>query len=177
MIRIFLGILLALASFGGHAFAQSITATVPGDQLGWETDELNVVISLLETSQVTLEVYSPAFDPDDYRASLEGRPELGDERYDGGAGEVQANFSLWRNGTVILERSFGVAPHGTEVLFEGELAAGEYTVRSNFEGHAKNTFVYTLTSQPAAAVYFGAGETMLFNIRGQELQEVLTVVV
>ena len=176
MIRI-LGTLLALLAFGGNALSQSITATVPGDQLGWETDELNVVVSLLETSQVKFEVYSPAFDPDDYRASLEGRPELGDERYDGGEGEVQAHFSLWRNGSVILERAFGVAPHATETLFEGELAAGEYTLRSSFEGLAKNSFVYTLTSQPAAAVYFGAGETMLFNIRGPELQEVLTVVV
>lgn len=50
MIRI-LGILLALATFGGYALGQSITATVPGDQLGWETDELNVVISLLETNK------------------------------------------------------------------------------------------------------------------------------
>lgn len=176
MIRI-LGILLALATLSGHALGQSITATVPGDRLGWEADELNVVISLLETSQVRLEVYSPAFDPDDYRASLDGRPELGDERYDRGEGEVQAHFSLWRNDSVLLERSFGVAPHGTEVLFDGELAPGEYTLRSSFDGLGKNSFVYTLESEPAAAVYFGAGETMLFNIRGPELQDVLTVVV
>src|SRR5690606_41367245 len=101
MIRI-LGTLLALLAFGGNALSQSITATVPGDQLGWETDELNVVVSLLETSQVKFEVYSPAFDPDDYRASLEGRPELGDERYDGGEGEVQARFRRWRKGRVSL---------------------------------------------------------------------------
>src|SRR5690554_5875190 len=151
MIRILVA-LLALTGLGGQALGQTMTATVPGDQLGWETDELNLVINLLETSNVKLEVYSPSFDPDDYRASLEGRPELGDERYDGGEGELQAVFSLWRNGSVIVERNYGVAPHGTEVLFEGELAAGEYTLRSSFAGLGKNTFVYTLTSQPAAAV-------------------------
>lgn len=169
-----LSALLALTLLAGAA-AQTLTATVPGDRLGWEADELDVVVSLLEPSRVRLEVYSPGFDPDDYRASLAGLPELGDERYDGGDGDVSARFSLARSGVVVFERSFGVEPHATAVLFDGELGAGEYSLRSTFEGLGKNTFVYTLESEPAAAIYFDAGATMLFNVRGHELQEVLTV--
>lgn len=171
-----LSALLALTLVAGAA-AQTLTATIPGDRLGWEADELDVVVSLLEPSRVRLEVYSPGFDPDDYRASLAGLPELGDERYDGGDGDVSARFSLARSGVVVFERSFGVEPHATAVLFDGELGAGEYSLRSTFEGLGKNTFVYTLESEPAAAIYFDAGATMLFNVRGHELQEVLTVVV
>ena len=153
----------------------TVQATVPGDLLGWETDELNVIVSLAQPGYVRLEVYSPAFDPDDYRASLEGRTELGDERYDGGAGDVRSFFTLSRGGAVMLEREFGVAPHASNVLFEGELPAGEYHLTSSFEGLGKNTFVYTLESDPDADVFFDADATMLFNVRGSELQPVLIV--
>lgn len=172
-----LAALLVLLLAAGTVTAQTLEATVPGDLLGWETDELDVVLSVLETSRVRLEVYSPAFDPDDYRAALEGRPELGDERYDRGEGELGARFSMQRGGSVVFERDFGVAPHATEVLFDGDLAPGEYTLTSSFKGLGKNTFVYSLTSDPAVAVYFDAGATLLFNVRGRELQDVLTVIV
>lgn len=179
-------ILLALLLFFSSATAQSVLeSTVPGDLLGWETDELNVTISVLEQTEVKLEVFSPAFDPDDYRASLDGRFELGDERYDGfelgderydgGEGALQSLFRMSRNGEVMFERTYGVAPHATEVIFEGVLAPGEYQLHSSFQGLGKNSFVYTLQSSPVAAVYFDAGETLLFNIRGQEFQRVLTV--
>jgi hypothetical protein len=167
-------IILALLISSATA-TPDITATVPGDLLGWETGELNVVIQLLDESEIRLDVFSPAFDPDDYRAALEGRTEIGDERYDGGQGSLEALFTLIRNGETLLERSFGVAPHATETLFSGTLPAGEYHLKSTFTGNAKNTFAYTLTADPAASIYFGEQETMLFNIRGHELQDTLTV--
>src|SRR5690625_4787007 len=170
-----LSLLLALLVISSASSQTVLESTVPGDRLGWETDELNVVISLLEETELKLEVYSPAFDPDDYRASLEGLPELGDERYDGGEGELQSHFTLSRGDTVLFERSYGIAPHGTDVLFEGTLPAGEYRLNSSFEGLGKNAFLYTLEANPAAAIYFDADATMLFNIRGQELQPVMTV--
>ena len=167
--------LLALLLTGSALGQSVIQSTVPGDRLGWETDDLNVVLSVMQASEVRLEVYSPAFDPDDYRASLEGREELGDERYDGGEGELRSTFSLSRNGTVIFERNYGVAQHASEVLFEGLLTPGEYTLSSSFEGLGKNTFVYYLDATPGIDVYFDAGATLLFNIQGQELTPVMTV--
>ena len=167
--------LLALLLTGGALSQSVIESTVPGDRLGWESDDLNVVLSVMQPSEIRLEVYSPAFDPDDYRASLEGRPELGDERYDGGQGELSSKFSMSRNGTLIFERNFGIEPHATELLFEGTLAPGEYTLSSSFAGLGKNTFVYYLDSSPAVDVYFDAGATLLFNIQGEELTPVMTV--
>lgn len=157
------------------AASTHLSATVPGDLLGWETDELNVIVQLLEPTELQLSVYSPSFDPDDYRAALEGLPEVGDERYDRGEGELEALFTLYRNGQVYFERTFGVAPHTTEILYAGTLPAGEYHLSSTFKGFGKNTFFYTLEADPTAEVYFEEGATMLFNIRGNEPADILTV--
>ncbi len=137
---------------------QSFPGIVVGDGLNWESNELNITIMVMETSSVTLGIYSPGFDPNDYRAEWQnlGR-ELGDERYDQGRGELQAGFSLSSNdsGQVLANKSYGVEPHRSDVLYSGTLESGEYVLSSSFFGLGKNAFIYTFeTSNPNALQIF-----------------------
>ena len=165
---LFVSILLVLSA----AFAQiNLQSTIPGDGLQWETNELNLAISVTETSFVTLDVYSPGFDPEDYRSD----EELGDERYDKNEGQVSASFTLSKNGTTLTTASFGVEPHRTTRLFEGTLEPGEYTLNSAFSGLAKNTFVYTLQADPESALFVELLETQLYNVTRGSFTKAFTV--
>ena len=89
--------LLFLALFP-FAFADEVKGIVPGDALGWEIEEVVMTMSLGQDSPVKLEIYSPGFDPDDYRAALDGGEELGDENY--GDTPLAGEFILEDNDTI-----------------------------------------------------------------------------
>ncbi len=138
-------ITLLLIVFAAITYAQrTFPGIVVGDQLNWESNELNMTLMVTETSSVTLSIYSPGFDPNDYRAEWKnlGR-ELGDERYDQGSGELRAEFSLNDSVQVLSSKSYGVEAHRVDVLYSGTLTPGEYVLSSSFFGLGKNAFIYT----------------------------------
>ncbi|MEJ5336866.1 MAG: DUF11 domain-containing protein [Thermus sp.] len=137
---------LALLLLSAWALGQSLTlkATVPGAELGWAVTGLEAWL-LPEGGPVKVEVYSPGFDPTDYRSALKGQEELGDERYDGGQGEVEALFRLERRGEVLREARFGVEPHRWVTLWEGPLPQEPHLLSSAFKGLGKNAFVYRIS--------------------------------
>ncbi len=115
---------------------------VVGDGLNWESNELNVTVTVTKSSQIGIKVYSPGFDPDDYRAEWQGGQELGDERYDQGRGEVRAEFILSRGNEVVASKSYGIESHRVDVLFNQTLSPGDYVLTSRFYGKGKNSFIY-----------------------------------
>lgn len=162
--------LLVFSPFLGQSFAQQeLKGIIPGDALGWEIQEINILLALGQDSPVSLEIYSPGFDPDDYRAALDGGEELGDERYDKGLGELLGEFVLEQDGVVIAQGSYSVEHHRWEVFFEGELKAGAYNVRTSFKGKAKNAFVYRLsTPDPSVGSLSFAEGIELFDVQGRD---------
>ena len=132
---------------------ETFKAIVVGDGLAWESNELKITVSVKERSEVGIEIYSPGFDPDDYRAEWQGGIELGDERYDQGKGEVRAEFILSRGNEVITSKSYGVEPHRVDTLFRQTLEAGEYVLTSRFYGKGKNSFIYGFGSGGGVELY------------------------
>ncbi|WP_337843841.1 DUF11 domain-containing protein [Thermus sp.] len=136
---------LALLALVTLALGQTlIKATVPGPELGWSVRSLEVWL-LPQGKSVKVEVYSPGFDPTDYRSALRGQEELGDERYDGGQGEVEATFHLERRGEVLREARFGVEPHRWVTLWEGPLPQEPHLLLARIRGLGKNAFVYRIS--------------------------------
>jgi len=131
---------------------QMFKAIVVGDDLNWERNEFNMTVVVTQSAEVAVNVYSPGFDPDDYRADWQGGVELGDERYDQGQGNVASEFSLSSGGRPLAEKSYTVESHRTDTLFRGNLEPGEYVLNSKFFGKGKNSFIYGFESYPASAV-------------------------
>ncbi len=160
-------LLLSLA----HTLAQApatFKGVVVGDALGWETNRLALTLEVSQATDVTLNLYSPGFDPDDYRAALRGEREVGDERYDEGEGNVVTTFSLQYGAQEVASRRYGVEPHRDDILFEGRLEPGVYTLTAELQGLAKNAFVYTFnSSQPdALALYIEPDQLLIDPQRG-----------
>ncbi len=151
LITVFIVTILTLS------YAQQVfPGIVVGDELSWESNELKMTLMVTEISSVTLGIYSPGFDPNDYRAEWRnlGR-ELGDERYDQGRGELRAEFSLNSSNQALANKSYGVESHRSDVLYNGTLPPGEYVLSSSFFGLGKNAFVYTFEiSNPNALQIF-----------------------
>ncbi len=146
--------LVALALLG-TALAQEqleFFGIVPGDQLKWQVDTLQVSLVVRLNTTLTLEIYSPGLDPADYRRGLKGGEELGDERYDGGRGDLQAEFRLTRDGATLVEKTFGTEPHRWVRFFQGRVEPGVYLLTSRFYGLGKNAFRYRITSSVTGAV-------------------------
>ncbi len=159
----YLFVLLTLFPF---AFADEVKGIVPGDALGWEIEEVVMTLSLGQESPVKLEIYSPGFDPDDYRAALEGREELGDESY--GDTPLAGEFVL-ENGDTIAEGRYEVEQHEWETLYEGTLEKGAYTLRSHFYGLGKNAFIVRVTTpDPSISSIRFAEGIELFDVRSDE---------
>jgi hypothetical protein len=72
-------LLLALPAWA-QPVVREFKATVVGDALGWETHSLALWLVLPQKGEARLELYSPGFDPTDYRSALRGKEELGDEQ-------------------------------------------------------------------------------------------------
>ena len=151
--RLYMGAMLLLLCIFSTAFAQqTYQAIVVGDQLSWEGNSLSMTLLVTEQADVTIGMYSPGFDPDDYRAELRGGTELGDERYDEGMGTLRSDFSLLQGNKVLANKTYGVEAHRNDILFQGVLAPGEYVLQSSFFGKAKNAFNYSIGANPQRAI-------------------------
>jgi hypothetical protein len=163
------GLVWALLCLGSLALGQARTdlqGVVPGDQLGWEIQELQASIVVSKPTLLNLQIYSPGFDPADYRRATKGQEELGDERYDKGKGEIVAEFVLMRDGRVLTEERFGVEPHRWVLFFRGEVEPGVYLIKSRLLGLGKNAFRYRIqTRVPQAAELIVDPTLQLYDVR------------
>jgi len=125
---------------GEGLLGHGIPLIVPGSALAWEIDELRVVLKVERAGEIEVRLYSPGFDPKDYRSPNE----LGDERYDRGEGKLFAVYELRASDRVIARRTYGVEPHQWHTLYKGHLEAGEYVIAARFYGNGKNAVVFDL---------------------------------
>ena len=148
---LWLGLLVAFAgSFAAQAqvsIKPGVPLIVPGTGLGWEVQELKLVVRVEEPGEIEIRLYSPGFDPNDYRSPNE----LGDERYDGGKGRLLAVYRLLRGEETLAEQRFGVEPHRWATFYRGPLEAGEYLLVSRFLGNGKNAVIYKLVAHSGKA--------------------------
>lgn len=163
----FLSLLLLTLSVSTAVAQIEVKGIVIGDALGWDIEEVKMLLATGVDGPVKLEIYSPGLDPDDYRAALEGREELGDERYD--QNPLEGSFILEQDGVELASGRYAVEQHRWETLYEGELKAGAYLLRSSFKGKAKNAYIYRLSvpDEQTASLTFAEG-TSLFDIRGRD---------
>ncbi|GLV47168.1 hypothetical protein TJA_03420 [Thermus sp. LT1-2-5] len=118
-----------------------LRTTLLGSGLEWELDQFQTWL-LPKGEEGRIVLYSPGFDPEDYRSALKGKPELGDERYDRGQGELRAIYELYQGETLLRQAVFGVEPHREVELFRGKVQKGEvYRLVARFEGLGKNSFL------------------------------------
>ncbi|RMH54477.1 MAG: DUF11 domain-containing protein [Deinococcus-Thermus bacterium] len=158
-----------LLAFGGLALAQARTdlvGIVPGDRLGWEIQEFRASVVVRRPTLLNLQIYSPGFDPGDYRRALRGGEELGDERYDKGRGEMVAEFALARDGRLLAQETYTVEPHRWVLFFRGPVEPGVYQLSSRLLGLGKNAFRYRIqTSVPEAAELLVDPTLQLYDAR------------
>ncbi len=141
---------------------------VPGTELGWESAKLNLVLRVAEKTQVKLSVFSPGFDPQDYRSPNE----LGDERYDQSDAPLKTLIRIFDDqGQVRLRREFGVEPHRWHKLMDGALAPGDYLIEIEFFGNGKNALAFKLEADPARAkLEITPGSMQTYNVHGEKLR-------
>ncbi|XOB98339.1 hypothetical protein ACMC9I_10610 [Deinococcota bacterium DY0809b] len=156
--------------FATFAFGQvdDHPLVIPGTELGWESARLELVLRVSEKTPVILKVFSPGFDPDDYRSPNE----LGDERYDGGKGELKTLIRIFDSeGKLRLRKSYGNEPHRWYTLINGDLAAGDYLIDMQFFGNGKNALAFKLLAKPSKAVLQVApGSMQTYNVHGPKWQ-------
>jgi len=148
----------AIGQVGNHPLI------VPGSELGWESARLELVLRVSEPTPVKFSVYSPGFDPSDYRSPKE----LGDERYDGGRDELKTILEIFdENGTVRLRKSWGNEPHRWYKLIDGVLEPGNYLITVKFFGNGKNALAFKLDGDPAKVILQVApGSMQTYNVHG-----------
>ena len=141
---------------------------VPGTELGWESAKLDLVLRVKEKTQVKLSVFSPGFDPQDYRSPNE----LGDERYDKSNTPLKTLIRIFDDkGQVRLRRWYGIEPHRWHKLADGALAPGDYLIKVEFFGNGKNALTFKLVADPTKALLQVApGTTQTYNVHGQKWQ-------
>jgi len=133
---------IGLGSMAQVLIKPEVPLIVPGTGLGWEEDELRLVVYVEKGGEIEIRLYSPGFDPNDYRSPTE----LGDERYDGGKGKVEAIYRLLRGDEVLVEKRFGIEGHRWVTFYRGRLDAGEYILSSRFIGNGKNAVIFDVQS-------------------------------
>lgn len=165
-------VLLTLLFFGAALLAQVPvaldTVVVCGDALGWPTT-LQLVLTVIEETDLSLDLYSPGFDPGDYRAMNE----MGDERYDRGRWPLITSYELLtENGTVLARKEYGLEEHRWDALYQGRLPAGSYHLNARLSGNAKNAVLFRikgaggkaeLISPPGSLLTFNAHHTHGFD--------------
>ena len=151
----------------------STPLVVPGTELGWESSKLELVLRVSESTQVKLDVYSPGFDPEDYRSANE----LGDERYDGSDTPLRTLIRIFDSGGRIrLHKEYGVEPHRWHKLIDGELAPGDYLIEMQFFGNGKNALAFRLAADPQkATLQVAPGSMQTYNVHGKDWQYPFTV--
>ena len=151
-----LAFFLGFAAQGQGEWKPGIPLVVPGTGLGWEVKELRVVLDVQEPSDLEVQLYSPGFDPKDYRSPHE----LGDERYDKGKGDLLAVYELRQGERVIARAYYGIEPHAWHRLFSGRLLPGEYVIAARFFGNGKNAVVFALKVRSGKARLLLAPDTL-----------------
>ncbi len=139
---------------------------IPGTELGWESPDLNLVMRVAEKTHIALKVYSPGFDPNDYRSA----DELGDERYDGKTGKLKTSLRILDDkGRVRLDREFFIEPHRWVKLIDGQLSAGDYLINMRFFGDGKNALAFKLfDSSGKVTLQVEPGSMQTYNVHGQK---------
>lgn len=166
--------------------AVDLVGIVPGDKLGWEINRYEARLLVSKPTQVELWLYSPGFDPKDYRSALREAQELGDERYDKGQGVLSASYSFayFQQGQVLARKTYGLESHRWERFYSGRLEPGEYIFLSSFQGLGKNAFRLRVASQDPGAITIALNPTLkLEDIRltrnvwmqAHDFQEVYTL--
>jgi len=172
LLTVAIGLIALLALAQGENGAAPLV--VPGTELGWETAKLELVLRVSEEARVHLEVYSPGFDPDDYRSPNE----FGDERYDGADTPLRTLIRVFDgDGELRLRREYGVEPHRWHTLIDGELAPGDYLVEMQFFGNGKNALAFRLNTEPAgrATLEVAPGSMQTYNVHGEAWQYPFTL--
>lgn len=125
---------------------------VPGDALHWEVQQLEVSVVVTKPTELELQIFSPGFDPDDYRNALKGGPQLGDERYDKEQGQIVAQFDLSHGKTVLQQQTFGVEKNRWVNFYKAPIQPGIYSFTSRLMGLGKNAFRLKANSSVSGAV-------------------------
>ncbi|MFC4639127.1 DUF11 domain-containing protein [Deinococcus hohokamensis] len=162
--------LTALLAAGAGAGAQELSTSLPvtsiGDALMWTAGDQNLQLDVPVTNRVRLELYSPRLDPADYRSDTY----YGDEQYV--PGTATTTFTLLRaDGTPVLSRSYTPGAQAWDTLFDQELPAGQYVLRSSTSGSAKNTFAVRLAGVSAAM----SAERLTVNVHSRDWVPALNV--
>jgi hypothetical protein len=149
---------------------------VPGDRLGWEIRELRASVVVSRPTLLNLQIYSPGFDPGDYRRALLGQEELGDERYDRGRDPMVAQFTLSRDGQILAQQTYKTEPHRWVLFYRGQVEPGVYQLSSRLMGLGKNAFRYRIqTSVPEAAQLLVDPTLQLYDVRQFQMSNPLTM--
>ncbi|PZA08455.1 MULTISPECIES: DUF11 domain-containing protein [unclassified Meiothermus] len=156
------GVASAQKSVPAASQAVDLVGIVPGDQLGWEINRYEARLLVSKPTQVELWLYSPGFDPKDYRSAMRGAQELGDERYDKGQGALSASYSFayFQQGRVLARKTYGLESHRWERFYSGRLEPGEYIFLSSFQGFGKNAFRLRVASQDPGAITIALNPTL-----------------
>jgi len=172
-------LLSSLLALGVPALAQVPLGFEPvvvcGDELGWPAT-LQLVLTVKEETKLSLDLYSPGFDPSDYRAMNE----MGDERYDGGDWPLITSYELLtENGEVLARKEYGLEEHRWSVLYQGRLPAGNYYLNARLSGNAKNTVLFRVAGAGGRAELVSPpGSLLTFNVHhvhGFDWQEAFAV--
>lgn len=176
MRRLLIPLLLLFAPVALGQARTDLKGIVPGDALGWEIQELRASVVVSKPTILNLQIYSPGFDPSDYRRALKGQEELGDERYDKGRGPMLAEFVLIRDGKVLAQENFSLEPHRWVLFFRGPVEPGVYLLKSRLAGLGKNAFRYLIqTSVPEAAELLIDPTLQLYDVRSYQVTNPLSV--
>lgn len=164
-----------ITSAAAQDIATSLPLTSVGDKLMWTVGDQDLKLVVGASSRVKLDLYSPQFDPQDYRSATY----YGDESY--ADPSVHSTFSLIKlskvegqsdTETVIKTQDFGRGAQDWQTFLNQDLAAGEYTLRVQTEGNGKNTFALRLNSISAAI----QSDHLNVNIHSREWVPALNVV-
>lgn len=139
-------LMMAASVVSAQNLSTSLPLTSVGDGLMWSVGDQTMYLDVPVQGRVKLELYSPRFDPNDYRSS----GYYGDEEYTGGKSIPRTTFSIIReDGSVVLSRIFKPGKHAWETLIDQELPAGKYLLRADTKGNGKNTFAIRLSGLSA----------------------------
>lgn len=136
MKRVFALVLLLLPALA-QPVARELKATVVGDGVGWETHAFRIWLVIPEKGRVRLDLFSPGFDPTDYRSALLGKPELGDERYDGGRGSLRPPSASIGTGSPSGRWPSGWSPTAGSPSLKGRWRRASTSLKASFSETAK----------------------------------------
>lgn len=155
--------------------AQVAPLTTVGNALvySWEPSGDEMTLYVPEESFVRLYIYSPGIDLAD---------SFGDERYDQRNLDAEFTLSSPQTQTILKQARFKLEPHSWLLLYEGVLAAGNYSFRSYLYGNGKNAFIIRPEAdRPGVGLYsllpsFNISRTVLsrtyhFSLSQQQLAQ------